>query len=47
MSGLDVVAVGKCNPDLNLDRIAGPPRVDREILAERARFKVHRGHGVG
>ena len=40
MSGLDVVAVGELNPDLILDGIAGPPRLGREILAERATFTL-------
>ena len=40
MSRLDVVAVGELNPDLILDGIAGPPRLGREILAERATFTL-------
>ncbi len=40
MSSLDVVAVGELNPDLILSGMDGPPRLGREILAQRCTFTL-------
>jgi sugar/nucleoside kinase (ribokinase family) len=40
MTRLDVVAVGELNPDLILGGLSGPPRLGREILAERCAFTL-------
>jgi sugar/nucleoside kinase (ribokinase family) len=40
MRQLDVVAVGELNPDLILGGMSGPPRLGREILAERCTFTL-------